>query len=87
MGKWTCRPTTASDCDSGTMDGLRGKRAPGIVPEGWRCRARGSGSGAGSSSETSSCCLSVRVSPLMSPSIEASSSSGGVCERGGDSDP
>jgi len=70
------------------MDGLRGKRAPGIVTDGRRRRARGGGSGAGSSSSSSSSsCSSRRLSApaLLSPcsSIEARSSSGDVYERGG----
>jgi hypothetical protein len=74
-----CRDTAPPE--SGTMDGLRGKSAPGIVVDGWRCRARGSGSGADSS--CSSFSLSVHASPMLSPLIEACSSSGGVCERVG----
>ena len=82
MGKWTCRATVAAA--SGSMDGLRGKRAPGIVTDGWRRRARGSGSSPGSSSWSScSCRISVLGSTLLSPSIEARSSRGGVCEGGG----
>ena len=86
MGKWTCRATAAGA--PGSMDGLRGKRAPGIVTDGWWRRARGSGNGGGSSScSSSSCNLSVLASTLLSPSIEASSSRGGVCKGGGDDVP
>jgi hypothetical protein len=82
VGKWTCRATAAGA--SGSMDGLRGKRAPGIVVDGWRRRVRAGGSGAGSSScSYSSCRLSVLASTLLSPSVEASSSRGGVSEGGG----
>jgi len=82
VGKCTCR-TVAAD-GSGSMDGLRGKRAPGIVIDGRRRRARGSGSGAGSSSSSScsSCGASASLSLSLCPSTETRSSAGSACERG-----